>query len=193
MAKTKASTRKPAAKGGRPSSAPPPARPGKKAWIINFALAAAFLGFLAYLYRVPSHPGEPVPSKPVPAEKKATPASKPEQEAPATIEYRYIDRLPNDEVVAPNVEDYRPSNNSKKTWYRLQTGSFRSAEQAETQKAQIAFLGIRATTKPVTGESGQTWYRVEIGPIQSRSQMNRVVDQLVELNIRPIVRKVDPE
>ncbi|PKI12991.1 SPOR domain-containing protein [Colwellia sp. 12G3] len=47
--------------------------------------------------------------------------------------------------------------------YKMQCGSFRTAQQAETLKARIAFSGLEAQVKSVTGKSG-TWHKVFLGP-----------------------------
>ncbi|MEP6133032.1 SPOR domain-containing protein, partial [Marinobacter sp.] len=77
--------------------------------------------------------------------------------------------------------------------YLVQTGSFRQQQDAERQRAEIAFQGLRAQVKRIDLDSGSTWYRVNVGPFTSRSQMNAVIDKLVDLNIQPLVRKIPKE
>ena len=47
--------------------------------------------------------------------------------------------------------------------YKMQCGSFKTAEQANSLKAQIAFAGLESTVKSVTGKNG-TWHKVYLGP-----------------------------
>ena len=47
--------------------------------------------------------------------------------------------------------------------YKMQCGSFRTQKQAETLKARIAFSGLEAQVKSVTGKSG-LWHKVFLGP-----------------------------
>ena len=75
----------------------------------------------------------------------------------------------------------------------MQTGSFRQQQDAERQRAEIAFQGLRAQVKRIDLDSGSIWYRVNVGPFTSRSQMNAAIDKLVNLNIQPLVRKIPKE
>jgi len=47
--------------------------------------------------------------------------------------------------------------------YLLQVGSFRSPEDAERLKAQLALLDVRTSIQTVTIDSGQTYHRVRTG------------------------------
>lgn len=186
-------TNKPkASRSTKSASSPAKAEGARKipasAWIINLLLAGAFLVFLVYLSRIPD---TQLDEDNKPEGKPATAGTAAAKDS--SIDYRYEEILPEAEVVPPNVDDYRPSEDSSTIWYHLQTGSFRTPDGAEAQKAKIAFLGIRASIRPTVSQSGTTWYRVEVGPIQSRSHMNQVVDKLVDINIQPIVRKVKAE
>ncbi len=52
--------------------------------------------------------------------------------------------LPESEVVPPKVEEYTPPGPAMQEFdYVVQSGSFRSKEDAERQRAQIAFQGLR--------------------------------------------------
>jgi len=77
--------------------------------------------------------------------------------------------------------------------YLIQSGSFRSKEDAERQRAHIAFQGLRASVQRIDLDSGAVWYRVNVGPFTSRSQANAAVDKLVNINIQPLVRKIPKE
>ena len=101
--------------------------------------------------------------------------------------------LPESEVVPPTVEEYTPSPATQDFRYLVQAGSFRTAGDAERQRAQIAFQGLQTKVSQITTDEGKTWYRVNVGPFDSRSQMNSAVDKLVAINIQPLVRKIPKE
>ncbi len=160
-------------------------------WILSLAAVGGFIGFIVYLNTLPSEgPGQRPDSQP----EQSAPAL-PAPEAPsATTEqapkFRFYDILPDSEVVPPKVEEYAPSPISQDFRYVVQAGSFRSAEDAERQRAQIAFQGLRAKVDRINLDSGSTWYRVNVGPFESRSQMNSAIDKLVAIRVQPLVRKV---
>lgn len=179
----------------------PPARPAARKqsgglsvrWIFSLAAVGVFIGFIVYLNTLEApdratpapKPAVTQPAKPAPAKPKAEAAEEPR--------FKFYDMLPESEVVPPTVKEYTPSPASQDFRYLVQTGSFRSAEDAERQRAQIAFQGMRAQVSRIDLEEGNTWYRVNVGPFDSRSQMNSAVDKLVAISIQPLVRKVPKE
>ncbi len=106
--------------------------------------------------------------------------------------FKFYDLLPESEVVAPKVEAYRykEKNLSDDVYYIIQTGSFRSAQDAERQKAMIAFQGLKADIQTVQNAEGSTWHRVVTGPFYNRSEMNSALDKLVAIQIEPLVKKL---
>ncbi len=161
-------------------------------WILSLAAVGGFIGFIAYLNSLPTieprQGGQTETAKP-PAAKEKTP-EKTVEEKPS---FRFYDMLPDSEVVPPKVEEYTPGPGQQTFDYLVQTGSFRNQEDAERQRAEIAFQGLRAKVKRIDLDSGSTWYRVNVGPFTSRSQMNAAIDKLVKLNIQPLVRKIPKE
>ncbi|MEP1213556.1 MAG: SPOR domain-containing protein [Marinobacter sp.] len=161
-------------------------------WILSLAAVGGFIGFIAYLNSLPTpdqQPPKTAPAQP-PAVKEKTPATTAKEEKPG---FRFYDMLPDSEVIPPEVEEYTPGPNQQTFDYMVQTGSFRKQQDAERQRAEIAFQGLRAEVKRIDLDSGSTWYRVNVGPFTSRSQMNAAVDKLVRLNIQPLVRKIPKE
>lgn len=161
-------------------------------WILSLAAVGGFIGFIAYLNSLPT-------SEPRQGEK-ATTAGTPEvkEKPPETAAkekpgFRFYDMLPDSEVVPPEVEEYTPGPGQQTFDYLVQTGSFRQQQDAERQRAEIAFQGLRAQVKRIDLDSGSIWYRVNVGPFTSRSQMNSAIDKLVNLNIQPLVRKIPKE
>jgi len=152
-----------------------------------------FIGFIVYLNSLPTSPHSQQPSvteKPVQKPAKTPAETAKEEEKPG---FRFYEMLPESEVVPPKVEEYTPGPTQTDFNYLLQSGSFRSKEDAERQRAQIAFQGLRASTQRIDLDNGSVWYRVNVGPFTSRSQMNSAIDKLVFLNIQPLVRKIPKE
>lgn len=192
------------ARGGQPTSSRRPSRPAAAKprqaasprrgqsgglslkWILSLAAVGGFIGFIVYLNSMPA----PQPERtPAPAVSKQPPKT----EAPKVREdggFRFYDILPDSEVVPPKVEEYSPAPADPDTSYLVQTGSFRSQQDAERQRAQIAFQGLRAQVDRIDLDNGTTWYRVNVGPFDSRSQMNAAIDKLVAISIQPLVRRI---
>ncbi|WP_100641280.1 SPOR domain-containing protein [Marinobacter salexigens] len=157
-------------------------------WILSLATVGGFIGFIVYLNSVPPSSGPqqpPVVEKPVKA-----PAGKTAKQEEKKPGFRFYEMLPESEVIPPKVEEYTPGPTKQDFDYLVQSGSFRSKEDAERQRAQIAFQGLRAGVQRIELDSGSVWYRVNVGPFNSRSQMNSAIDKLVTINIQPLIRKV---
>jgi cell division protein FtsN len=174
---------------------PAPAAPGRHQhgslslkWIASLAAVGGFIGFIFYLHSLPTAPKpEPVPARIQAPEAKAVAPAQAQEKKP---QFRFYEMLPESEVVPPDVQEYSPSPKAQDFQYLVQSGSFRSREDAERQRAQIAFQGLRASIQRIDLDNGSTWYRVNVGPFDSRSQMNSAIDKLVSLNIQPLIRKV---
>lgn len=161
-------------------------------WILSLAAVGGFTGFIAYLNSLPS-PEEQLPEKAPtrpPAGEQKAPKTTSSEEKPG---FRFYDMLPDSEVIPPEVEEYTPGPSQQNFDYLVQTGSFRQQQDAERQRAEIAFQGLRAKVQRIDLDNGSIWYRVNVGPFTSRSQMNAAIDKLVKLNIQPLVRKIPKE
>lgn len=177
--KTKAARRKPSARARRSGLS--------LKWILSLAAVGGFVGFIVYLNTLPTDPDSqvqtPVMEKPTqPPEETVSEGEKPG--------FRFYDMLPESEVIPPIVEEYTPGPAQTDFNFMLQSGSFQNKEDAERQRAQIAFQGLRASTQRIDLENGSVWYRVNVGPFTSRSQMSSAIDKLVSLSIQPLVRKI---
>ncbi|MEQ9546699.1 MAG: SPOR domain-containing protein [Marinobacter sp.] len=161
-------------------------------WILSLAAVGGFIGFIVYLNSLPAPDRTRQTSGPAPV----TPSAE-EQETATGKEtkqrYRFYEMLPESEVVPPKVEEYTPGPTKQSYTYLIQSGSFRSQKDAERQRAQIAFQGLRANVQRIDLDNGSVWYRVNVGPFKSRSQMNSAIDKLVSINIEPLVRKIPKE
>ncbi|MEP3561145.1 MAG: SPOR domain-containing protein [Marinobacter sp.] len=161
-------------------------------WILSLAAVGGFMGFIVYLNTLPT--GQEVqqssPSQAQQTQPQAPQKQPPTQTARKERDFRFYEMLPESEVVPPKVEEYTPGPAKQAYDYVVQSGSFRSKQDAERQRAQIAFQGLRAHVQHVVQDNGSEWYRVNVGPFTSRSQMNSAVDKLVGINIQPLVRKI---
>ena len=157
--------------------------------VLALAAVGGFIGFIIYLNSIPASDapakGAAPTAQPAPAK---TPAPvKPDVAKPS---FRFYEMLPETEVMPSTVDEYTPGPGRPQVDYLLQSGSFRKAEDAERQRAEIAFQGLRASVQKIDLEEGNVWYRVNVGPFTSRSQMNAAVDKLVSISIQPLVRKI---
>ncbi|MEA1082521.1 SPOR domain-containing protein [Marinobacter qingdaonensis] len=160
-------------------------------WILSLAAVGGFVGFIVYLNSLPpSEPSRPAQPPAAKTEPKPATTAKQEDKKPG---FRFYEMLPESEVVPPKVEEYTPGPAKQDFNYLVQSGSFRKKDDAERQRAQIAFQGLRASVQRIDLDSGSTWYRVNVGPFSSRSQMNSAIDKLVSINIQPLIRKIPKE
>lgn len=66
--------------------------------------------------------------------------------------------------------------------FLLQAGAFKSAEDADSMRAQLAMLGLDARIFPIE-QGGQTLYRVRLGPYGQLDDVNRARKRLAENSI----------
>lgn len=71
----------------------------------------------------------------------------------------------------------------------LQVGSFQSAEEADSLKAQLAFLGLEARVKSAVVKD-ETWHRVQLGPFASETNLSRAKNLLIENRIKYMQRSL---
>ena len=157
--------------------------------VLALAAVGGFIGFIVYLN---SMPGSGTPSKSAAPTVQQAPAKIPAPAEPDVSKpsFRFYEMLPETEVMPSTVDEYTPGPGRPQVDYLLQSGSFRKAEDAERQRAEIAFQGLRAAVQKIDLEEGNVWYRVNVGPFTSRSKMNAAVDKLVSISIQPLVRKI---
>lgn len=154
-------------------------------WILSLAAVGGFIGFIVYLNSLPS--SQPTQSPAQQTESAPAATEKAKEKKPG---FRFYEMLPESEVVPSTVEEYTPGPTKQDFNYLVQSGSFRKKDDAERQRAQIAFQGLRANVQRIDLDSGSVWYRVNVGPFSSRSQMNSAIDKLVSINIQPLIRKI---
>jgi len=69
----------------------------------------------------------------------------------------------------------------------LQVGSFHSSGEADSMKAELAFLGLQATVKSAVVDN-QTWHRVQLGPFSSETKLSRAKNLLIQNDIKYMQR-----
>ena len=125
-------------------------------------------------------------------------ADRPQQETTSsenkpTIDFYSV--LPQRKVEIPIDDDDRaaienPSINKEAVNKSiLQVGSFHSNADADSRKAQLAFLGLQATIKSAVVNE-QTWHRVQLGPFASETKLSQAKNLLIENNIKYMQRSL---
>lgn len=132
-------------------------------------------------------------------EKKTAPApkSKPTTAAPEEEEQRFdfYTLLPKLEVIIPDSEIREEQERLKPkedAVYMIQVGSFRNFVEAESMKAQLAFLGIEADIEAISSR-GETWQRVRVGPFTEKRELNRIRNRLHANDYNTMLVKIRKE
>ena len=126
---------------------------------------------------LPGKPGDPIPEKRfqfydiLPGKADAVPdkAPKPETKPAETKK---------DEKKDDKKEEIKES----KTPHFLQAGSFSTAQDADNQKAKLAFMGIEAVVQQVMIQD-KTFYRVRVGPFTRIDELNKTRAELAKNGI----------
>jgi cell division protein FtsN len=71
----------------------------------------------------------------------------------------------------------------------LQVGSFQSADEAESLKAELAFLGLQANVQTAKVKD-DTWHRVQLGPFSSETKLSQARNLLIENQIKYMQRSL---
>lgn len=132
---------------------------------------------------LPGKPGDPVPEKrfqfydilpgktdPVP-DKPGKPEAK--KEEPKKDEKK---------------DDRKEESKESKTPLFLQAGSFSTAQDADNQKAKLAFMGVEAVVQQVMIQD-KTLYRVRVGPYTKIDELNKVRAELAKSGIEAQLAK----
>lgn len=134
-----------------PAPAPKSTVKAKLIVLVIIVLIAAFTYGLWFLKTSPTTK-EPIQNVTTTPTIKETHLPEPPKE-----KWTYVENLKTKEI---EVGQYDVT---QKGPYRLQCGSFKTTERAETLKATIAFVGLEAFIKQSIGSNG-TWYKVILGP-----------------------------
>lgn len=154
-------------------------KPSPWVWIFLVALLASFAGFIVFLDQKLVQPQDEVPQ----------PQTSQNPETKPTIDFYSV--LPQREIEIPVTDQEQDAidnpvvNKEAIERFILQVGSFKSADEADSLKAQLAFLGLEA--KIVSAEvKSVTWHRVQIGPFASNTLLSQAKNRLLENGIQYI-------
>lgn len=170
----------------RPAATRKPKSAGTPGWIwllmgLTLGLGAAVLFNLDRLPEFKSLAKvapEPTTSKPAPKkEPPAKPKALPKPEETKGMAYDFYKILPEMEVPVPEAEGTAagvPPPALDPGRYILQVGAFRNLKDADTQKAELALLGIASSIQTITVNGDDTWHRVRIGPLTDATRLDHV-------------------
>jgi len=150
--------------------------PRRKPWrsgLLAIILASVF-GYGLYLLS-----NDPEPPAPVVQPVKNKPKPKPQQKLPPPPEEKwdYVDTLPSREVEVKAKEQV-----VSEIPYIMQCGAYKTAQQAETRKIDIAFQGINSKIRK---KEDSSWYRVVLGPYKFKRDAERDKHKLQRAKIEP--------
>ena len=138
---------------------------------------------------LPGKPGDPIPEKRfqfydiLPGKTDAVPdkAAKPEVKK---------EELKKEEVKveAKKEEPKKEALKESKTPLFLQAGSFSTAQDADNQKAKLAFMGVEAVIQQVMIQD-KNLFRVRVGPYMKIDELNKVRAELAKAGIEAQLSK----
>jgi len=153
-------------------------------WIVLLLMLGSFAGFVFFLDTQIDKEEKPQPVE-----------TSQEKDDKPRIDFYSI--LPDRKVDIPISEEDQQAiknpaiNKSATEEIILQAGSFQSMADADSRKAQLAFLGLEAKIKSAI-VNDDTWYRVMLGPFGANSELSRTQNLLLENNISYMQRSAKP-
>ncbi len=143
---------------------------------------------------LPGKPGDPVPEKRfqfydiLPGKADAVPDKAPKQDAGAQEPKK--DEAKKDDAKKEDAkkDDKKDESKESKTPLFLQAGSFSTAQDADNQKAKLAFMGIEAVVQQVMVQD-KTFYRVRVGPYTKIDELNKVRAELAKSGVEAQLSK----
>ena len=133
---------------------------------------------------LPGKPGDPVPEKRfqfydiLPGKADAVPDKAPDPQAKK-------EDVKKDEA---KKEEKKDETKESKAPLFLQAGSFSTAQDADNQKAKLAFMGIEAVIQQVMVQD-KTYYRVRVGPYTKIDELNKVRAELAKSGVEAQLSK----
>lgn len=109
--------------------------------------------------------------------------------------FTFYELLPSEEVVVPREDAPKAGKKpgtAPSASYIIQVASYRSREEAEKQKAQLALLGVESRIESVTIDGSETFYRVRVGPLKDYGKVQIITSRLEDNGIQSLVVKVKP-
>jgi len=158
-------------------------QPSKPLWIwaLLLLIVASFVAFVLFLDRQVVSSGKSV----APPQQSSSSENKPTIDFYSVLPKREVEITISDEDRAA-IEN--PVINKEAVGKSiLQVGSFHSVAEADSLKAQLAFLGLEASIKSAV-VNDETWHRVQLGPFASETSLSRAKNLLIENKIKYMQR-----
>ncbi|MGD8118241.1 MULTISPECIES: cell division protein FtsN [unclassified Vibrio] len=150
--------------------------PRRKPWRSGL-LAILLVGVFGYgLYTLSNDPEPPAPVV-EPVKPKSKPATQAKLPPPPEEKWDYVDSLPSREVEVKAKEQV-----VSEIPYIMQCGAYKTAQQAEARKLDIAFQGINSKIRK---KEDSSWYRVVLGPYKFKRDAERDKHKLQRAKIEP--------
>lgn len=157
-------------------------------WLFTGVVTGLFLAFLYYLAGIKPTDKQmremevSVPALPGTGSGKSNP------------KFDFYTLLPDREVVAPTPDQPKPGTDtptpSANEQYIIQTGSFRSAQEADHRRAELILMGLDVKIQKVELSPGEAWHRVQIGPFATTTGLEQAKTTLAENHIEHIVLRL---
>ncbi|RLT93056.1 SPOR domain-containing protein [Ketobacter sp.] len=155
-------------------------------WLFTGVVTGLFLAFLYYLAGI-----KPTDRQMKEIEVSAPGFPKSGKESP---KFDFYTLLPDREVVAPAPEEPEPGKAaptpSPQDRFLIQTGSFRSAQEADHRRAELILMGLDVKIQKVELGPGEAWHRVQVGPFETPSELEAAKTTLAENHIEHIVLRL---
>lgn len=153
------------------------------------AAAAAANGKPAQPLALPGKPGDPIPEKRfqfydiLPGKTDAVPEKEGKPVAVAKEDAKKESGKKEEAKKEEPKEDKKAEEpkESKQPLF-LQAGSFSTAQDADNQKAKLAFMGVEAVVQQVMVQD-KTYYRVRVGPYTKIDELNKTRTELAKSGI----------
>ena len=106
--------------------------------------------------------------------------------------FTFYDILPGQEVVVPNsvaaaAGKALPGDDGL---YVIQVAAYRTQEDADTQKAKLALLGMESRIEKITIDGKDTYFRVRVGPEKSLSKAHTLMARLEQNGVQAVLIKL---
>lgn len=151
------------------------------AWVFLFMMLGLFAAFIVFLDQKIVNNGESGAQSETSTEK----TTKPRFDFYSVLPDRILD-IPISDQEREAIEN--PTiNKSTGDQVLLQVGSFQGANEADSLKAQLAFLGLEARVESAI-VNDDTWHRVILGPFVDNSEFSHVKNLLIENQINYMQR-----
>jgi cell division protein FtsN len=147
------------------------------------AATAAANGKPAQPLALPGKPGDPIPEKRfqfydiLPGKTDAVPDK---EGKPVIAKEESKKEEPKKEEKKEEKKSEEPKESKQPLF--LQAGSFSTAQDADNQKAKLAFMGIEAVVQQVMVQD-KTYYRVRVGPYTKIDELNKTRTELAKSGI----------